>query len=97
MKNSRLVFFRFTELGHPHWVAIEHWEMESLYECALELLELYTDPEELHDLVINTTFDLRIQARTRLIDEDWISTAVMLNAVRGLMGQRLSEWSFDPV
>lgn len=89
MPRASYALFNFGELGYPGWVPVSYIEMQIMWEGSQELIA-DAGPNQIEQLVEELKYKLLKQAIYGLVDEDWISHAVMITAIEGHQGKPLN-------
>jgi hypothetical protein len=84
------VWFNFDRWGLPGWTPVHRFEMDIMLAGAEEMIA--ENSKETCDWYIRTRNEYLIhEANTSIITEDWVSHAVLLSALEGLMGYRIPD------
>jgi len=82
--------FDLSRYGYEDLVIMNRDEMAIIYTAATELTDRY-QPDILACYMDTVADDLRILAGQDLVDEDWITRAMINIAVQGLLGRELPD------
>lgn len=88
------VLVNFGRLGFPGWTPVHPIEMQVIWEGVLEMFETYT-PAAIE--IMTRKIEARLMCYAfgnRPMDEDWITNALMVTAIRGWQGKEIPELIF---
>lgn len=85
------VWIDFSEMGAPGYWPVTRIELDILYKGAEGIIREH-DAEAIEDMIHKTKQQLRVTARRRGINPDWISTATMVTALAGIRGHKVPDF-----
>ena len=84
------VWFDFGNLGYPGWTPVTKFEMRLMLEGAQNLVQ--DNPREAVDHMIQRTRQTLINAAVSTgVNEHWVSQALLVTAMTGLLGYEIPE------
>ena len=92
--DSRPVWWDFGDLGWPGWTPVTVLEMRILFDGAERLMQ-NNSPEVCRSWTQASSTQLTNQAITQGITPYWISHALLITAVRGLLGEKIPDVLFS--
>lgn len=96
MKPEPCVYFDFTRLGYPHWIPVTQTELEILWEGSHNIIAEH-DAISIQVMLEITRRRLRREARRQgWVSPEWVTTAVMTQAIGGQLGEDLLPYTWDP-
>ena len=84
------LWFNFGDLGYPGWTPVTQFECGLLLAGAERMID-HNGPELCHDLVQRTRHELLQQAVQGQVEDHWVSQAVLITALTGLLGYEIPE------
>lgn len=91
------LWFNFGNLGYPGWTPVTTFESKLMLQGAQDLIE--HNPKEACEMMIYRTRRTLIDAATRVgVNEHWVSQALLITAMSGLLGHEIPEvktWDDD--
>ena len=91
------LWFNFGTYGYPGWTPVSTFEGKLMLQGAQDLLD--NNPKEACEIMIQRTRRTLIDAATRVgINEHWVSQALLVTAMTGLLGHEIPEvktWDDD--
>lgn len=85
------VYFNFTDFGYKGWLPITQLEMQMLWDGSEDIMREHEIASIMMMMDI-TRCRLKKQARSGAINPEWVTTAVMLWALGGRLGQPLPDY-----
>ena len=92
-QSDQVVWWDFGGLGWPGWTSVTVLEMRILFDGAERLLE-NNSPEVCNMWIHDRKNILLHQAITQGITKEWISQALLIIAVSGLLGYKIPDVLF---
>ena len=84
------LWFNFGNLGYPGWTPVSTFESKLMLQGAQDLIE--HNPREACEIMIHRTRRTLIDAATRTgVNEHWVSQALLVTAMTGLLGHEIPE------
>jgi len=84
------LWFNFGNLGYPGWTPVTTFESKLMLQGAQDLID--ANPKEACERMIYRTRRTLIDAATRTgVDEHWVSQALLITAMSGLLGHEIPE------
>jgi hypothetical protein len=90
MRTPDLVLINFGHLGFPEFLPVEQLEMNLVWSAAERIFHTYA-PASVEYLLVTTEAGLIDQATSLGITSDWISSATLTIALRGLRGEAIPD------
>ena len=91
----RTVLFNLGDFGAPGYHAVSQIEMSLLWQGAQDILESVPAPDH-ESMLFETEKDLLLHVCAGVpIDQDWIGTAIMCSAVRGILYGEIPDCIFE--
>jgi hypothetical protein len=84
------LWFNFGYLGYPGWTPVSTFESRLMLSGAQDLIE--NNPKEACEIMINRTRNTLLTAAVETgINAPWISQALLVTAMLGLLGNEIPE------
>jgi hypothetical protein len=84
------VWFDFGNLGYPGWTPVTLLEMRLMLQGAQNLVQ--DNPREAVDFMIQRTRQTLFDAATQVgVNDHWVSQALLVTAMTGLLGYEIPE------
>jgi hypothetical protein len=91
------IWFNFGYLGYPGWTPVSTFESRLMLQGAQDLVD--NNPKEACEHMIARTRNTLLSVATSSgINEHWVSQALLVTAMRGLLGHEIPEaktWDDD--
>lgn len=84
------IWFDFTAFGCEGWVPVEPLESQIILTGAENIVAEY-ETEQVIDIMLRKEAELRAAAEQGYITDEWISTALLARALRGVMGYKIPD------